>query len=139
MSNDRQFIVKELGNEELAQATAVAQEFAAEAAAARETGLTAFNCLAFDIARREAHLQHKVLPCWLVTSDEAKRAYRARAVEVLKEHGHYFGSVANAEATFERSVPRHLVESWIKAEREFEAIRKSESPNPRAFFAEYGL
>jgi hypothetical protein len=104
-----------------------------------ENLLTPFNCFVFSLALKENKDEGKIIPCWLVTSEEARERYRERAFDQMNI---YNMKVSNEEIEDfvirfiqKDVVGKQLFEDWIECELAFKQARAE--GNPRAFFAEF--
>lgn len=97
--------------------------------------VTFLDLLAFNEARKDALAKNEHMPCWMVSSDEAKANMRQIALNRLStayglpltEQG-VKGLIEGAKASLQP-----LMDEWKRAEMAMKAERKK--GNPQAFFA----
>jgi hypothetical protein len=97
--------------------------------------LTNFDCLAYDMMRKERQQQNKIPPCWLCCSDEARAEARTNAMTFLRlATGRSDMTEEHAKKYITSRIPANLVQRWRDAELTYKKYRAQ--GNPRAFFAE---
>jgi len=100
---------------------------------------TLLNMAAFSLAREEAAKKNTVIPCWLVTSEEARERIRADFVEFCATARFLEQGKACTREWLEKRLNalktslQGTLEQWIESETEFKRLR--EEGNARAYFA----
>lgn len=99
--------------------------------------LTYFNCLAFDIARKEAAERDTRIPVFLCTSDMAKAKYRKMALKILNDNLNPIipfddTNIDTVESYLKKALPANMIQAWIDIEAELKKQR--DKNNLQAFF-----
>lgn len=102
-----------------------------------EAEFTYVNCLAFDIARRDAMTKNTHIPAWLCSSAEARLEMRQKSYDILNAQlrppvPFTEASREHAEKFIKDRIPFTMVSMWKNAELALKQER--EEGNPRAFF-----
>jgi hypothetical protein len=104
-----------------------------------EKEFTLLNCLAFDIARKNAQQNNTKIPTWLTTNQETRTQYRQEAIQtinnLIKPTTPYTEKDTTTLETLLHTIlgPEPL-QKWKQAELEMKRIREQEQ-NPHAYFA----
>ena len=113
-----------------------------ELTADEEAEFTLVNCLAFDLARKNAQDRDTRLPAWLCMSDEAKNRYRQDLVAMLNTElapivSYSAFDLGQVETLLQRYLAGTLSQDMLSRWRQIEVELKGHraAGNPQAFFA----
>jgi len=95
----------------------------------------AYNCVAYDLHRKESKAKESIPPCWMCMSEDAKKEIRNNFLVYMRlATGRLNLTEQELTVMVDQKIPSSSIDLWKQAEAAMEQERAK--GNPRAFFAE---